>query len=193
MSWKRTAVVLMCLVTVTLPVRASFDIPTPTVPGNIAVPAGFTPFLLGHAEGTQNYSCVPSGKGVAWTLYGPQATLFDDAAGQMMTHFLSPNPDEGGALRATWQDSHDTSRVWAMAVDSSTDPAFVAPGAIAWLLLRVVGSELGPGFGDKLTGTMFIHRVNTAGGIAPATGCTLKGDLGKKALVPYTTDYIFYR
>jgi hypothetical protein len=35
--------------------------------------------------------------------------------------------------------------------------------------------------------------VNTAGGIAPAAGCSAAADVGKKALVPYTTDYIFYR
>ncbi len=50
----------------------------------------------------------------------------------------------------------------------------------------------GPTGGGKLARTTFIQRVNTAGGVAPA-GCAASTDVGKKALVPYTTDYIFYR
>jgi hypothetical protein len=29
-------------------------------------------------------------------LFGPQATLFNDDGMQIITHFLSPNPEEGG-------------------------------------------------------------------------------------------------
>ena len=112
------------------------------------------------------------------------------ASQQVTTHFLSPNPAEGGTPRATWQHSGDTSTVWAAAIANSTDSSFVAPGAIPWLLLRVVGSE---GSGGKLTATTYIQRVNTAGGIAPVTGCKSAKDTGKKALVPYSTDYVFYR
>jgi hypothetical protein len=165
----------------------------PAVPANLAVPADKTAFLVGHAYGTQNYSCLPSGKSVAWTLYGPQATLFDAAGGQLITHFLSPNPDENGVPRATWQHSKDTSAVWAVATASSTDPDYVAPGAIAWLRLEVVGAQTGPLGGDRLVEATHIHRVTTAGGVAPSAGCKNSNDIGKKALVPYTTDYIFYR
>ena len=34
--------------------------------------------------------------------------------------------------------------------------------------------------------------MNTSGGIAPTTGCDASA-YGKVALVPYTTDYYFYR
>ena len=158
------------------------------VPANLEVPDGNTPYLMAHAEGTQNYFCVPTSSGHTWTFFGPQATLFDDGGQQVTTHFLSP--DAGGTPRATWQHSGDTSTVWAAAIANSTDSSFVAPGAIPWLLLRVVGSE-GPG--GKLTETTYIQRVNTGGGIAPATGCKSAKDTGKKALVPYSTDYVFYR
>jgi len=43
-----------------------------------------------------------------------------------------------------------------------------------------------------LTATTFIHRLNTSGGVAPSTGCTAS-DVGKKAFVPDTADYFFYR
>ena len=98
-----------------------------------------------------------------------------------------------GTIRATWQDSRDTSTVWAVAIAASSDPAFVAPGAIPWLLLPVVGAKDGPTGGHRLTATTFIQRLNTSGGIAPSDGCTESPDVGKKALVPYTADYFFYK
>jgi hypothetical protein len=125
-------------------------------------------------------------------LFGPQATLFNDDEMQIITHFLSPNPDEAGMARATWQHSRDTSTVWAMAIESSTDPAFVEPDAIPWLLLEVVGADSGPTGGDRLTETAYIQRVYTSGGRAPTTGCA-DATIGNTVLVPYTTDYIFYK
>jgi hypothetical protein len=173
-------------------VRAGSVTPPP-VPTDIQVPAGNKAYLEGHAIGTQNYICLPAGAGFAWTLFGPQATLFSDDDGQVITHFLSPNPDEGGTPRATWQHSKDTSSVWAFAIAISSDSAFVAPGAIPWLKLQVVGAEDGPTGGDRLSETTFIQRLNTSGGVAPSTGCSVAADVGKKAFVPYTADYFFYR
>src|SRR5262245_59534122 len=78
------------------------NLTTPRVPSDLQVPAGNTLFLKGHAEGTQNYICLPStasASGVAWTFFSPQATLFvsiqffqNDIRQQITTHFLSPNP-----------------------------------------------------------------------------------------------------
>jgi len=163
------------------------------VPATLEVPAGNTPFLVGHAYGTQNYICTLVRGGFEWTFFGPQATLFDDSGQQIATHFLSPNPDENGKARATWQDSRDSSAVWAVAAASSSDSAFVAPDAIPWLLLRVVGADDGPHDGDRLTAATFLQRVNTMGGGVPESGCSRALDIGVKALVPYTADYIFYR
>ena len=164
-----------------------------TVPANLEVPAGYDAFLTLHAEGTQQYVCAGSSSSFVWVFHGPQATLVDGSDQQVVTHFLSPNPDEGGAARATWQHSVDTSRVWAAAIASSTDPAYVQADAIPWLLLRVVGDESGPTGGTTMVGTTYIQRIHTAGGVAPALGCKNVKDVGKKALVPYETDYVFYR
>src|SRR5262245_9606075 len=189
-----TAAATMVIVTLTIATRAEAQVIPPTVPANLVVEAGNTPFLLGHAVGTQNYICLMAPKGFAWTFFGPQATLFGDDGQQLTTHFLSANPDENGTLRATWQHSQDTSAVWAKAVATSTDPAYVVAGAIPWLKLQVVGMEQGPIGGSALFGTTFVQRVNTTGGIAPAAdGCKHADDSGKKALVPYTADYVFYR
>jgi len=126
-------------------------------------------------------------------LFGPQATLFNDDGMQIITHFLSPNPEENGTARATWQHSRDTSTVWAIRIEFSSDPAFVKPGAIPWLLLEVVGADLGPTGGQRLTETTHIQRVNTLGGLEPPTDCAQDSDVGRQALVPYTADYIFYK
>jgi len=176
-----------------LPQHAAADVVTPPVPGNLAVPAGNAAYLAAHARGTQNYICLAGQGGFAWTFFGPQATLVDDGFTQVATHFLSPNPVENGTPRATWQDSGDTSAVWAGAIASSTDPTYVAQGAIPWLLLHVVGAQYGPTWGARLTATTFIQRVNTVGGVAPTAGCKNAEDVGRKALVPYAADYVFYR
>jgi len=191
------AAALAVAFTVSMPQAAHADqITPPPVPAKLQVQAGSIAFLEGHAVGTQNYVCLPSGSGFAWTLFTPEATLFSDHFKQLTTHFFSPNPNpaDNGAIRAAWQHSRDTSTVWAkLALDgSSTDPAFVRPGAIPWLLLDVVGTQEGPSGGDTLTVTTQIQRLNTSGGVAPSTDCSVSTDVGKKAFVPYTADYFFY-
>jgi Protein of unknown function (DUF3455) len=175
------------------PVHAQTVTP-PVVPASIEVPAPNQAFLVGHGVGTQNYVCLPSpsiGR-VAWTLFTPQATLFSDQREQLITHFFGPNPAEGGVVRVSWEDSEDTSQVWGRVVASSTDRGFVAVDAIPWLLVQIVGSQAGPTGGTTITGTTFIQRVNTSGGVAPNTGCLRPTDIGNKAFVPYTADYVFF-
>ena len=168
----------------------------PEVPASLQVPDGYSVFFSGHAIGTQNYVCLPSGTGVAWKFVAPQATLFrdvtdDGASGQLTTHFLSVNPAEGIA-RPTWQHSRDSSRVWGRLHASSSDSAFVEAGAIPWLLLDMAGTDAGDDGDGTLARTRFIQRLNTSGGIAPAAGCGQAGDIGALALVPYAADYFFY-
>ena len=119
----------------------------------------------------------------------------------MITHYNSPNPFEPntdpkvvapeGTIRATWQ-YRDTSKVWAK-VHQPNGAVTVDTKAIAWLLLDGVGSQNGPTGGDKLTGTTFVQRLNTTGGLAPKTGCSSLTDVGNTAFVPYTADYFFYK
>src|SRR3954468_1132174 len=119
------AAALVALIAASLPAAAHDRIVPPAVPGNLEVDAGSQPFFIGHAVGTQNYVCLPSGAGFAWVNYSPTATLFDDDREQEITHFLSPNPDAHDAPQATWQHSRDSSAVWATIAAPSTDPAFV--------------------------------------------------------------------
>jgi Protein of unknown function (DUF3455) len=177
----------------------------PPMPENLKLHAedGFTAFRVGHAVGTQNYVCKPTlNGGFAFALFTPQATLFTDANKEIIVHFFSPNPDEANtdpnvvanfAIRATWQDSTDMSTVWAKLDQMSTEAPFVAEGAVAWLLLDVVGTRPGPTGGKTLTPAVRVQRLNTSGGLAPKTGCSSLGDVGKQAFVDYTADYFFYK
>lgn len=194
--WTRplAAVGAACLVSLS-PAPPAGAVSPPAVPPGLEVPDGYKVTRIDHAVGTQNYVCLPSAAapGFKWTFFGPQATLFNEHGRQSMTHFLSANPEEGGTLRPTWQDSRDSSAIWAEPIQQSTDPAYVEPGAVPWLLLQVRGATEGPTGGVRVARNFYVQRINTSGGTAPAAGCAEAGDVGKKLLVPYETDYVFYR
>ena len=192
------AISLAAAFTVSLPQPAGArNITPPAGPPDLRVdPAANEPFLEGHAFGTQNYICLPSGEDFKFMLFTPEATLFDplDPGKQLTTHFFSLNPFEPGKIRATWQHSKDTSIVWGGTAIPSTDPNFVAKDAIAWLKLPMAGVQDGPMRSDNvLTATTFIQRVHTSGGVAPSEECTSMNDVGTEAFVPYEADYFFYR
>lgn len=196
MSWRT----LVCLFAALVSGR-SFAPPdqgrivAPDVPAGLEVTGPFKPFLKAHAIGTQNYICAPAAtaSGVDWLFIGPQATLFDDAVEQSLTHFQSSNALDGGAIQATWQHSRDSSAVWAKRHSGSIDAAYVAPNSIEWLLLDVTGWRLGPTGGNRLAGTAFIQRVNTAGGVKPPSAECSASTLNTRRLVSYEADYYFYR
>src|SRR5947209_10260605 len=168
------ALVLACACsTVTL---AAAQVTPPPVPDTIAVPAGNSAFLVGHAFGSQGYTCLPTSTGAtAWNPAArPEATLFADFFGhpvQIITHFQSinanPKPDVIPPLsgNATWQSSFDTSRVWAVkdkGIDPSSDIASCShTGSIQCLLLKSVGNLKGPTGGSLLANTTFIDRKST--------------------------------
>jgi Protein of unknown function (DUF3455) len=183
MMWL-VALAVAFMVSQPLPAHAD-RVTAPPVPAGLQVPAGNQAFLEGDAIGIQDYICLPSGSGTAWTFFGPQATLFNERDEQIITHFLSPNPFENGTPRVTWQDSEDTSKIWGLTIAS----VVVEPTAIPWLLVQVVGAQDGPTGGDTLSETTYVQRLNTVGGVAPSTSCTV----GMMALVPYSADYFFYK
>ena len=183
-------------------------LPNPTTPTAITPPVGNVLFLAGHALGSQGYVCLPLGSGVSWTVNNarPEATLFASVFGepvQIITHFLSPdtNPNENAPsplafANATWQSSFDTSKVWAQTVHfivAGTDPSSCShANSIPCLLLQSIGNAEGPTGGKLLANATFVQRLNTQGGVAPATGCSVAGDVGKQTLVPYSADYYFF-
>lgn len=163
----------------------------PQVPRDIRVPAGNRVSFVGHAVGTQNYVCLPADTGFKYVLFTPRATLTGDNGQPVATHYFSPNPLDG-TIRPTWEQSTDTSTVWGGVIATSTDSDFVTQGAIAWLLIQPVALQGGSAGGEGLTATTFVQRLNTAGGVAPSSGCELTTDVGNQVFVPYTADYFFY-
>jgi len=178
----------------------------PQTPIDIRVPEGNTAFLVGHAFGSQGYTCLPDKVGnPSWVVNParPEATLFTDVLGadvQIITHFLSidTNPNQFAPVpvpaggNATWQSSFDTSAVWAQAVGhiNGGDDPISCPnsGAIPCLLLQSIGNRKGPTGGRLLANVTFVQRLNTNGGAAPTTACTV----GQTQLQPYTADYYFF-
>lgn len=176
----------------------------PPVPPALQVPAGNVLLMRLHAVGTQNYVCLPESAAnpysYRWTFQGPQATLFlPGTTVPVGTHYLSAvTPPNIGGL-PTWQDAVG-SKVWGTKVAASTDPAFVDPTAIPWLLLKAVAhSGAGP-----MSQVSYIQRLDTTGGLGPGqltntqpppetTTCATGTDVGKVAFVPYSADYFFYR
>src|SRR5438105_11652196 len=198
----RATLVLACAFsTVTL---AAAQVTPPPTPTDIAVPAGNSAYLVGHAFGSQGYTCLPTSTGAAaWNPTArPEATLFAEFFGhlvQIITHFqsINENPKPGVTPplsgNATWQGSLDSSRVWMVKVkgiDAGSDPASCPnSGSIQCLLLQSVGNKKGATGGNLLADTTFIQRLNTSGGAVPTSVCTV----GQTQLVPYTADYFFFR
>jgi hypothetical protein len=157
----------------------------PAVDPSIEIPDGGGSVLL-HAfgTGTQDYSCVATaadaGTTYAWTLTGPEADLKDCMMAKIGSHFAS----DAGATAPEWMTLADGTHVIA-----KRNAAFTPDGgtSIPWLLLEAT-SHMGTG---TLSKTLFIQRVNTTGGKAPATGCD-STTVGATTKVDYTADYYFF-
>ena len=135
----------------------------------VQVPAGNKVSFHVYARGVQIYRW----DGKAWVFVAPSATLFADAnfTGQVGIHYAGP----------TWESNSGSTVRATRIADCTPDPT-----AIPWLRLQSVTTG-GPGIFSSVT---WVQRVNTQGGVAPAT----PGDsIGASAEVPYTADYYFYR
>src|SRR5580698_9374935 len=136
--------------------HAAAQVTPPTTPDTIAVPEGNSLYLVGHAFGSQGYTCLPTSSGdAAWNPTArPEATLFTDffeQQFQIITHFqsINANPKAGISVpqsgNATWQSSLDSSRVW-MVKKNGIDPSSEIDscpntGSIQCLLLQSVGNQ----------------------------------------------------
>jgi hypothetical protein len=133
----------------------------------LEAPAGSKLVYHVFAKGVQIYRWT----GSAWSLYGPDATLSSDAAGNSVvgTHYVGPK----------WE-SNSGSKVAGTVVDRCP-----VPNAVPWLLLH--GTSEGNGIFHRVE---WIQRVNTVGGNAPATPGAFVGD---EVRVQYSAEYFFYR
>jgi hypothetical protein len=174
---KSTAVVTTLAAAVALAPAAHAGPPAPDVPGDIAVPAGHKPFLVGHATGAQIYPCLASGAGYAWGAATPRATLVDDRGNAIVEHFGGPSWQAGdGSLVVARRDAGVT-------VDAT---------AIPWLRLAATSTSAGDD-GDRLGRTSYILRTATTGGLAPAAADCNAATAGTSVEVDYTADYTFFK
>lgn len=202
--WSRIAAALVLACAFGTATHAAAQVTPPPTPTDISVPTGNSPYLVGHAFGSQGYTCLPTSTGgTAWNPTArPEATLFADLFGQqfqIITHFqsINENPKPGVTVpvsgNATWQSSLDTSKVWmvkAKGIDpDSSIESCPNTGSIQCLLLQSVGNLKGPTGGNLLFKASFIQRLNTRGGAVPTTACVA----GQTQLVPYTADYYFFK
>ena len=164
------SIAAICLSVVALPraLAQGSDNRAPEVPTAIQVPEGNKVQFHVFAEGVQIYSW----NGSSWVFQAPEAILYDADGNIVGIHYVGP----------TWE-SNSGSKVVAARVNSAASPN---ADSIPLLLLRATATD-GPGIFARTT---YIQRVNTVGGIAPATPGTA---VGQQAHVPYTAEYFFYR
>jgi Protein of unknown function (DUF3455) len=150
---------------------AHHDSDVPPLPSPaLAVPAGNELAFHLDAVGVQIYSCNATATGFGWVFVAPEATLYREghAVGK---HYAGP----------TWEYKDGSKVIGAKLAAATPDPA-----SIPWLLLGAV-SHTGAG---KMADVTYVQRLETAGGIAPATGCDAT-TVGAGARVPYTATYYF--
>ncbi len=90
----------------TVTTAAAQNVLPPPTPTAITPPPGNSAYLVGHAQGTQGYVCLPTSTGgTSWTVNAarPEATLFVKFFGQdvqIITHFASinANPNQNATL-----------------------------------------------------------------------------------------------
>jgi len=147
-----------------VPARSGVD-----VPAALKVPAGNKLTGVFSAEGVQTYTCTNG----AWTLLEPAATLWakhDRSRRTVALHSRGP----------VWVSTVDGSAVNAAAVANSP-----RTGTIPELLLKATATRGAGVFAD----VSYIQRLNTTGGVAPATACAGTEQRG----VPYAATYTFYK
>src|SRR5512140_2473725 len=147
------------------------DVPPLPSPA-LAVPAGNELAFQLDAVGVQIYACKATATGFAWSFVAPEATLYkeDKAVGK---HYVGP----------TWEYKDGSKVVGAKLAAATPDPT-----SIPWLLLGAVSHD-GAG---KMADVTYVQRLETVGGIAPATGCDAT-TVGAGARVPYTATYFFWK
>jgi hypothetical protein len=149
--------------------------------GADAVPAALRPAdneraaFTWHAVGSQIYECRASDKGGwAWVFVAPEADLFNQKDEKVGTHGAGPN----------WAALDGSKTIGA--VKARADAA--RPTDIPLLLLTAKSA----GTPGKMAGVTSVQRLNTEGGNAPARGCAVQADAGKRVKEGYTADYVFF-
>lgn len=146
----------------------------PVVPASITVPLGNQLAFDLAATGVQIYDCKATATGFGWVFRAPAATLTNPGGQTMAIHYAGP----------TWQSTKDGSAVVAAKTGAYTPD----PSSIPWLLLAAKSHDGDGRFGN----VTYVQRLDTHGGIAPASGCDAD-HVGAVANVPYSATYYFWQ
>ncbi len=147
------------------------------LPASVQVPAGNKVALETVGAGDITYECRAKAGAAGqfeWVFVGPDARLLDRSGKQVGKYYGPP---------ATWE-AMDGSKLTAVQVA-------VAPHMTGSIPLQLVKGNPATGSG-AMQGVTYIQRVNTQGGVAPATPCAA-GNMNAKQIVKYQADYIFYK
>lgn len=146
------------------------------LPEAVKVPAGHVVALETVGVGEITYECRAKAGTMAyeWVFVGPQADLKNRTGAKIGTYYGPP---------ATWA-ADDGSKVTGAQLA-------VAPAAAGSIPLQLVKANPAMGSG-AMSGTSYIQRVATQGGVAPSSACDA-GTLGRKEIVKYQADYIFWK
>ncbi|MDB4959751.1 MAG: hypothetical protein JWO36_7320 [Myxococcales bacterium] len=159
-------------VSTTTQLESDHDYPA-NVPAALAPAADQRLAFSFDASGVQIYQCRATATGAAWTFVAPDARLYRNGH-DVGHHYAGP----------TWEYQDGSLIAGAKLAAATVDLT-----AIPWLLLKVA-SHGGPE--GKMSEISSIQRLETVGGLAPATGCDLD-HVGANANVPYTATYFFFR
>ncbi len=147
------------------------------LPATVQVPVGNKVSMETVGVGEITYECrvkAATAGEFEWVFVGPDARLLDRSGKQVGKYYGPP---------ATWE-SMDGSKLTAVQLA-------VAPNVAGSIPLQLVKANPAMGTG-AMQGVTFIQRVDTRGGVAPATPCTA-ATVNSKQIVKYQADYIFYK
>ena len=142
------------------------------VPDAIKAPAGKEAMTL-KGTGVLNYECKTTDGKTAWG-FVPDAKLTDKAGKEVGKYYGGP----------TWE-LNDGSKITGKQLAT-------APGAAGAIPLQLVETTPATGKG-ALEGVVYIQRLNTVGGVAPADTPCDATKVGTKKAVGYSADYVFYK
>ena len=145
------------------------------LPEPVRVPAGQKMMMVATGIGDITYECREK-KDMAgqyeWAFVGPVATLYAKDRKTVGKYYAGP----------TWE-ANDGSKVTGKQLA-------VAPGGAGNIPLQLVKTDPAMGAG-AMTGVIYIQRLNTKCGVAPAAACDA-GAKGQRQTVKYEADYAFY-
>ena len=160
--------------TMTMPANAFSQA---SLPAAVQVPPGHRVVMETVGIGNITYECRAKADASGqheWVFIGPDAKLMDRSGQQVGKYYGPP---------ATWESS-DGSKLTATQLA-------VAPGGAGNIPLQLVKGNPATGQG-AMQGVSHIQRVATQGGVAPNLPCG-PAQLGKRQVVKYQADYIFWK